>query len=199
MATFPEIDTIAPNEPLPLTIQFKTLISQFDDLGEEQRKQKWLYPKRHPRIVYQGITKANAATLWQFYLDRKGSYEAFSFFVGSSTYAANTYEGEYVGTGDGSTTVFNLPAKNSSDYTVYVNGVEKSGGGVDYTFGEGTGTDGADKITFVAAPAAGDRITYDFTGTLKIRCTFAEDNLDFDSFYDRVANMGLQLKGQLNA
>jgi len=199
MAKFPEIGTIAPIEPLPLTIQFKTLISQFDDLGETQRKQKWLYPKRHPRVVYKGITKANGLILWQFYLDRKGAYGAFNFFVGSATYASNTYEGEYVGTGDDSTTVFNLPAKNSSDYTVYIDGVEKSGGGVDYTFGEGTGADGADKITFVAAPAAGDRITYDFTGTLKIRCTFAEDNLDFETFYDRLVNMGLQLEGELNA
>ena len=199
MAKFPEVGTIAPNEPLPLTIQFKTLVSQFDNLGEEQRKQKWLYPKRHPRIIYQGISKANTRTLFQFYLDRKGAYEAFNFFLGSATYASNTYEGEYVGTGDGATTVFNLPAKNSSAYTVYKNGVAQSGGGVDYTFSAGTGTDGADKITFVAAPAAGARITYDFTGTLKIRCTFAEDNLDFDSFYDRVANMGLQLKGHLNA
>jgi hypothetical protein len=198
MAKFPELSEIVQIEPVNIQIQFKTLVSQFDDLGEKKRKQKWLYPKRHPTIIYKGITKANGRTLWQFYLSRKGSYEAFNYFVGTNSYASNTYEGEYVGTGDGSTTVFNLPAKNSSSYKVYKDGVEQTGGGVDYTFAAGTGADGADKITFTAAPASGTRITYDFTGTLKIRCTFAEDMLDFETFYDRLVNMGIQLEGELN-
>jgi len=195
MAKFPELSSISYTNPEAVGIRFKTLISNFDDLGEEQRKQKWLYPKRTVPLTYRRKSKADARTLWQFYLSRKGAYEAFNFFLNQ----ANTYQGEYVGTGDGSTTVFNLPAKNSSDYTVYKNGVAQEGGGTDYTFAAGAGTDGADKITFVAAPASGDRITYDFTGNLKIRCRFAEDYQDYETFYGRLVNMGIELEGLLNA
>jgi len=194
MAKFPEVSSIAPDEPEKLQLQWKTLISQFDDLGEEKRKQKWLYPRRNITLQYTGHSKADGRTLWQFYLDRKGSHEAFNWFSGIS----NTYAGEYVGSGDGATVIFNLPAKNSSAYTVYKNGVEQSGGGVDYTFAAGAGADGADKITFAAAPDAGDRITYDFTGNLKVYCRFAEDYLDFETFWDRAVNIGLVLHGLLN-
>jgi len=194
MAKFPELSSIAPIEPEQTRLRWKTLVSNFDDLGYETRKQKWLYPRRNVTIQFKGESKADGRTLWQFYLDRKGAYEAFNYFCGFS----NIYEGEYVGTGDASTTIFNLPAKNSSAYTVYKNGVAQSGGGVDYTFSAGGGTDGADKITFTTAPDAGDRITYDFTGTLKIRCRFAEDFLDFETFWDRAVKMGIELAGLLN-
>ena len=194
MAAFPELSSIAPEEPEQLQLQFKTLVSQFDELGTEQRKQKWLYPRRNVPLVYKGHSKADGLTLWQFYLARKGAYQAFNYFVGYS----NTYVGEYVGTGDGATTVFNLPAKTSSSYTVYKDAVAQEGGGTDYTFAALGGTDGADKITFTAAPDAGTRITYDFTGTLKIRCRFAEDFQDYETFYNRAVDMGILLKGLLN-
>ena len=195
MAKFPDSSSLFFIDPEKVQLQFKTLISQFDDLAEKKRKQKWLYPRRNFFLQTEDKSKANGRTLWQFYLDHKGSFEAFNYFMTSS----NTYKGEYVGTGDGSTIIFNLPAKNSSSYKVYKDGVEQTGGGVDYTFAAGAGADGADKITFTAAPASGTRITYDFTGTLKIRCTFAEDKLDFETFYDRLVNMGIQLEGQLNS
>ena len=194
MAAFPETSSIAPVEPEQMRLRWKTLISSFDDLGYETRKQKWLYPRRTVTLQYKGESKADGRTLWQFYLERKGAYEAFNYFCGFS----DIYESEYVGIGDGSTVIFNLPAKNSSAYSVYKNGVEQSGGGVDYTFAAGGGTDRADKITFTAAPDAGDRITYDFTGNLKIRCRFAEDYLDFETFWDRAVMMGIVLTGLLN-
>jgi len=181
--------------PISQGLRTKTLFSEFEDLGEEKRRQKKLFPTRDFSIGYEWISKEEARTLWEFYKARAGAYEAFNFFHPWS----DTYDGEYVGTGDGSTTVFNLPAENSSDYTVYVDGVEQTGGGDDYTFSAGGGTDGADKITFTSAPAAGKRITYDFTGNLKIRGRFMEDKLDWDTFYDRLTNMGLKIKGLLNA
>ncbi len=182
-------------EPFGLGIEWKTLTSKFNDQGEEQRKQKWLYPRRNLPVKYNGITKTQAAELWDFYLARKGTFSAFNFFLANS----DDYVGEYVGVGDGSTTVFNLPAENSSAYTVYVDGNAQTGGGVNYTFGDGTGEDGADKVTFTVAPSDGDYITFDFTGNLKVRCRFAEDILNFEIFYNRLVNAVLKLKGLLNA
>jgi hypothetical protein len=68
----------------------------------------------------------------------------------------------------------------------------------DYKITKDGGADGADKIIFAAAPAPGDRITYDFTGNLKVRCRFEEDYQDFETFWDRAVNMGIVLRGLLN-
>jgi hypothetical protein len=181
-------------EPWSESIQFRTLKSRFEDLGHPSRKKKWLFPRRNPPIKYRDLTKANGRTLFQFYVDRGGSYEAFNLFCPNS----DTYSGEYVGTGNGSTLIFNLPSKLATSYTLYVDNVAKTGGGVDYTFSSEGGADGADKVTFAAAPADGARITFNFTGYLKIHGCFAEDNLDFETFYNRLVNMGMKINGELN-
>ena len=195
MAAYPDIVSSVPaHDPLKQSLVFKTMISNFDDLGEETRKRKWLYPKRNLELTYQNITKAQGQTLWLFYKARSGAYEAFNFFYAFSA----SYTDEYVGTGNGSTLIFNLPSKGASSYTLKVDGATQTAGGVDYTFASEGGTDGADKATFVVAPATGKRITWDFTGYLKVRARFAEDNLDWDTFYDRLVTSGLELKGLLN-
>jgi hypothetical protein len=290
MAQFPSASTIPYKNPEAVNIQFKTLVSAFDEEGAEVRKQKWVHPKRNISLTYEALTKANGKILWDFYLARKGAFEAFSFFLGLS----NTYTGEYVGTGDGVTVAFNLPAKDSASYALYVDnvlqvenlGVIDSGteplvdttltmadgsaaadfsdaavfaagnyivitdsagkeakgwfGALtgtemtifseraqtnqnwesidagfdpndaagftwevysfqDYAFDADAGTDGADRVTFQVAPTDGAQITYNFTGTLKIRCRFAEDNMTYETFFDRLFYTGLGLKGLLNA
>jgi hypothetical protein len=144
-------------------------------------------------VRHEAITKAQIATLYAFYLARSGSYEAFNFFL---TYS-NTYSGEYVGTGDGLMLAFDLPAVNSTDHKLYVDGAEQEAG-IAYTFSAAGGADGADRVTFAVAPNDGTRITCDFTGNLKIRARFAEDNMTYQTFYNRLVNAGLQIRGLLN-
>jgi len=194
MAAFPALASVPYEQGIQEEIQFKTLFSNFDNIGEEQRKQKWLYPKRDFTLKHVGITEAQLKTMYDFYLARGGAYEAFNFFHHKS----RIYTAEYVGTGDGSTVIFNLPSKQASSYTLYVDGVTQTGGGVDYTFSSEGGTDGADKVTFTAAPADGARITFTFTGYMKVHCRFLEDKLSFESFFERIAHLGLKLKGLLN-
>lgn len=196
MAEFPSYSSIPYNNPIASKVQFKTIKSNFDNLGEEKRRRKWLYTKRYITLPYEYITKANAATIWQFYLDRSGSYEAFNLFLEHDV--ITDHVDEYVGTGDGTTTVWNLPSKDGSTRTVYLNGSSQSASGVDYTYSAQGGADSADKITFVAAPSSGDRITYDFSGVLKIHCRFAEDYLSFENFHNTLINIGIQLQGLLN-
>ncbi|MBW2024369.1 MAG: DUF2460 domain-containing protein [Deltaproteobacteria bacterium] len=192
MAKFP--DTISAVYPLIEEIAFKTLISNFDNLGEEQRKRKWLYPRRIITLRFNGLSQSDIRTLWQFYLDRSGSYEAFNWFHPYS----NTYEGEYVGTGDGSTTVFNLPSKSATSRTLYIDGVSQTEG-TNWTFTSEGGADGADKCEFTTAPNSGQRITFDFSGYLKVRCRFAEDIMSFENFVTTLYRTGLKLQGLLNA
>ena len=196
MAEFPNIATVPREEPEAEEIEFRTLKSRFEDLGHPSRKQKWLFPRRNITISHPTVTKAQGLILWAFYLARKGAFEAFNIFYPNT----NTYLLEYVGTGDGATTVFNLPSKSASSYTLYVDGVAKTGGGTDYTFSSGGGADGADKVTFTAGakPANGARVTWSFIGYLKIHGRFAEDKLSWEQFYNRLATVGIKIAGELN-
>jgi len=198
MALFPNYTTINYGNPVVEEMQYKTLFSNFDDLGQERRKRKWLYPKRLITLQYNNISKTDARTIFQFYMDRYGAYEAFTFFK----YEVETFTGEYIGTGDGSTTLYNLPCKNSTARTVYVDNIAQVVGPDsttgDYTYSALGGTDGCDEINFNAAPTAGERITLDFSGNLKIRCRFKEDNMSFDTFYNKFKTFGISLMGLLN-
>jgi len=153
MTAFPDLLTGArPVNPFSESIEFRTLGSEYEG-GESVTKQKWLFPKRSFPLKYKNITTANARTLWQFFMGRKGKHLPFNVFLPW----ASPYTGEYVGTGTGTTAIYNLPSMLASGYTVYVGGAEQTGGGVDYTFTAAGGEDGADKITFTTPPAAGRR------------------------------------------
>lgn len=195
MVAFPDLLTsVRPINPLSESIEFRTLSSEYES-GAQVTKQKRLFPLRAYPLKYKSITKDNARILWQFFMGRKGKHLPFNLFHPFE----DDYIGEYVGTTDGSTTIYNLPSKMASGYTVYVGGVAKAGGGVDYTFAATGGEDGADKITFAVALAAGQYITIDFTGRLKVRCKFGEDMMSFETFRNRLVTTGLTLKGLLNA
>lgn len=189
MAVYPDLSTVPQHEPYSEEIEFKTLVSNYDDLGEEQRKQKWLYPKRIVTVQHKYVSKAQGRTVWEFYKARGGSAEAFNYFVPNS----DAYTGEYVGTGNGSATSFNLPCKDISSRTVYIDGSTISA-----TISTGAGADGADLIQFGTAPTDGQRITMDFAGRLKIHCRFAEDRLSFEQLYNELVSAGLKLRGLLN-
>lgn len=195
MAKFPDYSEINYSVTVVGGAQFKTIITGFDDLGRERRKRKWLYPKREVVVSYEYLSKTNAMTLYQFFYDRAGSYEVFTFFDQTS----HTYEGEYIATGDGSTLIYNLPCRNSGGRTIYVNGAEQTIT-TDYTYSALGGTDGCDEITFEApsVPTNGHRITMDFTGNLKIRCRFKEDNYTFETFLNQFITAGISLQGLLN-
>ena len=191
MAAYPDITTGVPAiEPFNEGIEFKTITTQFEG-GQESRKQKWLYPRRNFSVKYKAVTNTDAQTLWQFFLDRSGSFEEFSFFHPFS----RTYTGEYVATGDGSTEVFSMPSLQGSSRTIYIIGSEETGG----TFAQGGGADGEDQWTADSAIATGAIITYDFTGRLKTRCRFGEDNMNFTTFINRMMTTGIKLQGLLNS
>jgi len=193
MAVFTTYSTVPYGTTVIEEMQFKTLFSNFDNLGTERRKRKWLYPKRLITLQYSNITKAEGRTLFDFYIARSGAYDAFTFFK----YELESYVGEYVGTGDGTTTTFNLPCKTSSARTLYLDGAEQTVN-VDYTYSALGGTDGCDEITMDSAPASGERLTLDFTGYLKIKCRFKDDNLSFETFFNTYRTVGIQLQGLLN-
>ncbi len=198
MSVYPS--SISYTNPTVQNIQFKTLFTRFSDLGTESRKAKWAYPKRSFVLKYSALSKTDAEVLWQFYLDRQGSYADFVFFESTGVGDNYTYTKEYVGTGDSTTAVFNLPAIDSSgSHVVWLN--TSSQGSTRYASSAGGGADGEDKITFSTTyiPSSSERVLYSFTGRLKARCRFADDILTFENFYDTIINKGVTLQGLLNA
>ena len=111
------------------------------------------------------------ATLSNFYATHKGSWDSFLF----SDPKESTYAGAFLGTGDGTTTVFymrdssfeRIGAANGSP-AIYVAGVLKTIT-THYTQDLTTG-----KITFVTAPTAGQALTWD--GSFYRRVRFANDS-----------------------
>ena len=120
MAVFPE--NITPIYPVVIEPVWHTLITPFDSSGE-QRRQKSLYPKFNVRFRLSHQQASDAQTIWDFYMARKGAFESFYYFdpmpdIGIVT----SYDNLYIGTGDGTTDIFNLPGKSTSAQTVYVDG-----------------------------------------------------------------------------
>ena len=190
MAEYPS--TPGPQLPYELTINWKTITSAFDS-GVEQRRQKQTYAKFDASLTYNALTEANFKTLWNFYIARAGSFEAFYFYTIETT----DWDGLFVGTGDGSSTIFDLPGKTTSSETIYNDGSAVLA--ADYTILVGGGTEDADRVQFDTAPAANDIITCDFTGYMRIRCRFEDDKMSKQAFAGAIYRTGLKLKGLTNA
>lgn len=189
---FPE--DILPVYPVVITPVWGTLVSDFDS-GNEQRRQKLLYAKYDVQLQMRAVSAADLQTLWDFYQARKGAAGAFYFYDPRPANGITvSHTGLYVGTGDGSTEIFDIPGKSTSSQTIYVDGTEQTVT-TDYAILTGGGDGSADRVDFVVAPGNGQIITCDFTGTLRIRCRFAQDSLSFEWFMVLLTNIGLQLKG----
>lgn len=184
-AVYPE--SPRPIFPVVIEPEWKTLISETD--GEfEQRRQKRLFARYNVRVQYTRLSAAGMQALWNFYMARKGSAQAFYFYDPASM----THLGLYAGVGDGETLVFDLPGKATGSQSVYLDGAAQSSG---VTMLAGGGDGDADRVEFAAAPPAGALVTCDFTGRLRVRCRFAADRLPREWFVRMLFNIGIELKG----
>ena len=148
-----------------------TLVSEFEG-GSRRTRSRWPRKKQRFSLVFANLSSADASTLWNFYLGRKGA--ALLFYI--KDYRDYQVTDEAVGTGDGSQTQFQLDKKFIVENTdvIKVGGVTKTRG-VDYTINNDTGV-----ITFSSAPGNGLAITatYEFY----YRCSFEQDNLELAEF-----------------
>ena len=132
-------------------------------------------------------------TLVGFFLARGGQFDDFLLNESDLTgrLEDSVCSGQPIGTGDGSTTSFQL-VRNIGGFleavqnpmnqtaTVYVNGVAKTQG-ADYTLASGL-------VTFTAAPAAGASITADFIMLHRVRfhtgsSRSGKEGIEFSNFY----------------
>jgi hypothetical protein len=193
MATFPE-SSPTPNYPLIVTPRWDTIVSKMDG-GAEQRRQKTLFPVYDVKVVYDALSNSEARTLWNFFMARRGRYEAFYIYdMALLAGSAFDHDGQFVGSGDGVTDTFDLPGRSTSSQTIYVDGAAQTLT-THYTISAGTGVSGADQVVFVTAPTDGTVITADFTGFLRMRVRFAEDTLSREIFMTTLSRIGITLTG----
>lgn len=190
MIVFPE--TPKPSYPLVLESSWKNNIHEMET-GREVRGQVWTRDRRSIKLKYDPLSQANVDTLFNFHITTSGAYDPFWFFwphklMGGTAYPS--YAGEYVGRGDGITTIFELPSKNTSSSSVVA---YKAGIVTAVTFLSGGGDAGADRIQFAAAPAAGDFITADFSGQLRLKVKFQNDKCSKEMFQYLLYTMGIEL------
>lgn len=148
--------------------------------GKETRLALWSYPIWQYEVSYNFLrsdASAEFQTLLAFYSARQGSYDDWLFNDPddkTATLAA-------FGTGDGTTTVFQLAsvANGISEPVKAVNTitqVRKAGVATTaYTLDANAGT-----ITFTTAPTAGQAL--DWTGTYYKRCRFSGDEFNLSKF-----------------
>jgi uncharacterized protein (TIGR02217 family) len=118
-------------------------------------------------------------TLAGFFLQQQGSFAPFVFDDPTD----DSVTGQYIGTGDGSTTVFQLYrtfggfiepiVAPKAIGAIYFNGVRQSSSG--YSVAPTTGL-----VTFATPPPSGQAITADFTYYFLVR--FADDTAEFENF-----------------
>ncbi len=186
MAEFPA--SPAPNDPVAITPVWKTNVTGVDS-GKEQRRQKWTFPKYDVSLLYDLISpQSNMQLLWDFYMARKGAAEAFHFYFRR----LGTHKAQYVGHGDGVTTIFDLPGKSTSSQAIYFDEVVQGSG---FSYLTGGGSSSSDRVEFAAAPPDGTVISCDFVGFLRNRCRFEEDRMTEERFYVTCYRTGLRLKG----
>jgi len=195
LALYPEYDQIGFLAGIGITIEYNTSISSLSG-GQEKRRSKYTFPLYDVNISYDLLTLANARIIWQFYKDRQGAYGFFYFYL---PYLEN-FEGEYCGTGDGSTRPFDVPGKGlvANSYIVYVGGVPQTeGAGNDYIMESDGGVESAAQINFNVGsiPVLGDHISINFRGYYRFKLRFEEDKLSFEVFAQKLIKMGINLVG----
>jgi len=118
---FPEIKL----NVITQNIEFRTLVSEFDD-GTEQRRKKWSTQRRLFTLGHSIMPKADIETLWDFYRAREGRFDNFQYRNPQDFEIID----EDVGVGDGSPSqVFflDVPPIIAGSITITVAAVPETG------------------------------------------------------------------------
>jgi len=158
--------------------------------GIKKHIANWVYPRWQIEIpvefLLDDVAHDELKTLVGFFLARQGRFDSFLFDDPDDDYI----EGQWLGVGDGTTTIFQLVRayggfiepclniKSAPVPVVYLNGAAQAPSTYAITYTN------SGLLTFTAAPAAGAVITADFG--YYWRCIFQEDLSEFDKFMNHL-------------
>jgi hypothetical protein len=126
--------------------------------GADVTYARFTYPRHSISMNYRA-EGTDADDVLDFFEARAGKFEAFDFI----DFVSRSWEGFYVGIGDGAEDTWDLPFATGAAVSVYVNGVLKTVI-TDYTYGAATDPNGRIELIFNRAVGNGRVITIDFTG-----------------------------------
>ncbi len=165
------------------------------DSGYERRNQNWSLARRvfDARTGLRSV--ADVATLHAFFLARAGKARGFrlrdwnDYSSASDNIATPSFRDQALGTGDGTTTIFQLTKNYTSGGVTHIRPIAKpvsgsiligingtnitSGWGVDTTTG---------LVTFAAAPASGQTLTTGFLFDVPVRFDTDQLSVTSDSY-----------------
>jgi hypothetical protein len=137
--------------------------------GSTQKKANLTAGRRTYLVPIEMLAPADFQTLEDFYDSMQGAATRFYWFNNKRS----SRSGVSVGTGNGSTTVFNLPFKDAAATPVF----HWTGGGT-ATWTPSSATTGEDQVTFSVAPTTATPITVDFlTARERLQVCFVEDSI----------------------
>lgn len=150
----------------------RTLIQQADS-GAEYRTQRYQYPLYEFDLEIPYLTQSDSDTLIGFYNQQGGPFQPFYFSADND----NSVTAQAFGTGDGTTTQFQLTKANGSYWNEPIAGVQ----GTPTIYVNGTHTTPSSispsgLVTFSSAPASGAALTW--TGQYYYLLRFKDDQIE---------------------
>ncbi len=187
-ALFPWVDptTDAPVGGMTIRTGFTTQVVTSRS-GREQRR-KLVSQPRHGFTIRWEKTENSAArtdTLYAHHVDRGGAFLPFLYF---HLDAQPTWTAIAVGTATAAQTVIDLPSRNATGLTVYLNGVAKAG-----TFTARGGAQGRDRFVLTVAATGGENITATWTGQRLFVVRYVSDLLEYSAFEAALRSVGVEL------
>jgi len=202
MANFPE--SLIPSLSLRFGRTFLTYRSQFDSGNSVRRAGR-------VRDLYSGILTwnevgglpadmTNLATLEDFLVQMQGGYGSFTFtdFYGyDASPIGRKWPRVFIHISDGTTATWDLPSKSLNTATEIVySGASALVRTTDYTISAGAGTDGRDRLTYVAGHIPANGTIVRLTGYCRRSMTavFADDVMDFENANLLLLSTGLRIQ-----
>jgi hypothetical protein len=141
------------------------------DLGSlhHTRYRKWLNPRNTINLSWDVLDQADKDTIEAFIVS-VGVNHDFVWF----DWRALEWKGVLVALGDSTTTLFTLPAVETSDLSYTVAGADTAG-----TLSIGTGANGEDQVTFADPPENNAQIRASFTGRRRYPVFLSGNNFTF--------------------
>ncbi len=187
-ALFPWVDptTDAPSAGLTVKTGFTTQIVTSKS-GREQRRRLMSLPRHTVNLTWQKLenSAARTDTLYAHYLDRSGSFLPFLYF---HLDPQPTWTTIGVGTATAAQTIVDLPSRNATGLTVYLNGVAKAG-----TFTARGGAQGRDRFVLTVGATGGEAITATWTGQRLFVVRYVSDNLSYTVMEAALHSVGVEL------
>lgn len=124
-------------------------------------------PRIHFRATFLELTPAQRKTITDHILEHVGGRDVFAWFFWDLFH----WLWVPIGVGDGATTAFRIPGKETSEHEFFTGAGSATSG----TISVGTGSDGTDVVTLSAAPAAGVAVWGNFRGRREFQVFYEND------------------------